>query len=154
MFKHLRRSSVLAVIAVSASMLASSAEAALRSPKLDRSDAFFTNGTIPYLKIEITGTNLANLRRENRKSVRAKLIDGDKVYEDVGIHLKGAAGSFRPLEDKPALTLNMDKFKYGQDFHGLDKFHLNNSVQDPSYMTELICGELFRAAGVPATRVT
>jgi spore coat protein CotH len=47
----------------------------------------------------------------------------------------------------------MDKFAKGQVFHGLDKFHLANSVQDPSYLSELICGELFRAAGVPASRV-
>ncbi len=31
---------------------------------------------------------------------------------------------------------------------------LNNSVQDPSYSTETICGELFNEAGVPAPRVT
>src|SRR5262249_40050587 len=31
--------------------------------------------------------------------------------------------------------------------------HLANSLQDPSYLSELICGELFRAAGVPASRV-
>ena len=47
----------------------------------------------------------------------------------------------------------MDKFKDDQRFHGMDKFHLANSVQDPSYLSELICGELFRAAGVPASRV-
>jgi hypothetical protein len=35
----------------------------------------------------------------------------------------------------------------------MDKWHLANSVQDPSYLSELICGELFRAAGVPASRV-
>jgi hypothetical protein len=35
----------------------------------------------------------------------------------------------------------------------MEKFHLNNSVQDPTFMTELICGELFRQAGVPAPRV-
>ena len=47
----------------------------------------------------------------------------------------------------------MDKFKDDQRFHGMDKFHLANSVQDPSYLSELICGELIRAAGVPASRV-
>jgi spore coat protein H len=70
----------------------------------------------------------------------------------VAIHLKGAAGSFRHFDDKPGLTLNMDKFVDDQKFHGLDKFHLANSVQDPSFIQELFCGELFRAAGVPAAR--
>jgi spore coat protein H len=25
-------------------------------------------------------------------------------------------------------------------FHGMDKFHLANSLQDPSYLSELLCG--------------
>jgi hypothetical protein len=36
----------------------------------------------------------------------------------------------------------------------LDKIHLNNSVQDRSYLTEILCGDLFLAAGVPAARGT
>lgn len=123
-------------------------------PKPDLSDQFFTNGPVPFLKIEIKGTNLAALQRNNRAYARATLRDGDTVYPDIGIHLKGAAGSFRDLNDRPALTINFDRYQDRQKFHGLDKIHLNNSVQDPSYMTELICGELFRAAGVPAARTT
>jgi hypothetical protein len=122
--------------------------------KADPSEEFFTNARIARLRIEITGTNLTELRRNNRNYVRATVREGDTIYRAVGIHLKGAAGSFRGLEDRPALTLNFDKFEPGQSFHGLDKIHLNNSVQDPSYMTEILCGELFRAAGVPAPRGT
>jgi spore coat protein H len=133
---------------------ASNAYGGLKPPTPDESDAFFTNGIIPHLKIEITGTNLTFLQHNNRKYVRAKVTDGTTVYRDVGIHLKGAAGSFRPLEDKPALTLNFNKFNEDQKFHGIDKLHLNNSVQDPSYMTELLCGDLFLAAGVPTPRAT
>jgi hypothetical protein len=132
----------------------SSSRKPVEKTKPDASDPFFTNGPIPYLKIQVGETNLAVLRTNNRNYVPATVQDGDTVYEDVGIHLKGAAGSFRGLEDKPALTLNFTKFKSGQRFYGLDKIHLNNSVQDPSYMTELLCGELFRAANVPAARTT
>jgi len=120
----------------------------------DASQDFFTNGVIPHLVIEIKGTNLANLQRNDRVSVRATVRDGNTVYEDVGIHVKGAAGSRRSLNENPALTLNFDKFQEHQKFHGLDKIHLNNSVQDGSLMTELLCGYLFRAAGVPAARTT
>lgn len=125
-----------------------------KKAKSDLSEAFFANAPIPRLKIEITGTNLAALRQDNRKYVHATVREGETVFEDVGIHLKGAVGSFRGLDDRPALTLNFDKFKEGQKFHGLDKLHLNNSVQDASYMTEILCGDLFRAAGVPAPRGT
>jgi hypothetical protein len=95
---------------------------------------------------------MQQLRKEARTYVMATVVEGTRIYTNVGVHLKGAAGSFRPVDDRPALTLNFDKFAEGQRFHGLDKLHLNNSVQDPSYTTELICGELFLAAGVPAAR--
>ena len=76
------------------------------------------------------------------------------VYEEVGVHVKGALGSFRGVDDRPALTLNFDKFKKGQRFHGLDKLHLNNSVQDPTYLSEALGAAVFRDAGLPAGRVT
>ena len=94
------------------------------------------------------------LRRADRQYVKCKLKEGGKEYPDVGIHLRGSAGSYRGFDDKAGFTLNMDKFKDDQKFHGLDKFHLANSLQDPSYLSELICGDIMRAAGVPAARVS
>ncbi|MFO0808069.1 MAG: CotH kinase family protein [Gemmataceae bacterium] len=121
----------------------------------DPSIDFFDKAPGPVLKIEIDEANLAKLKKAPREYVHATLREGDStVYKDIGLHLKGAAGSFRNWEDKPALSINMDKFSVAQAFHGIDKFHLNNSVQDGSYMNEAICGELMRAAGVPAARTT
>ena len=74
------------------------------------------------------------------------------LYTNVAIHLKGGPGSYRQLQDLPAFTLNFDKFAEGQTFHGLKKIHLNNSVQDRSFLSEKISRELFEAAGVPAPR--
>lgn len=116
-------------------------------------DAFFQNGKVIHLKIEIDKAELESLRREPRKYVRAILREGDLSIREAGIHVKGAAGSWRGIDDKPGLTLNMDKFRDDQRFRGMDKFHLANSVQDPSYLSELLCGELMRAAGVPAARI-
>ncbi len=119
----------------------------------DERDAFFKAGKVVHLKIEIDKKGMESLRREPRKYVKATLKDGDKEYRDVGIHLRGAVGSFRGVDDKPGLTVNMDKFQDGLRYRGMDKFHLANSVQDPSYLSELICGELMRDAGVPASRI-
>lgn len=117
------------------------------------SEKFFAEGKIPHIHIQIVRTNLATLGERPRDYVRATVREDDRTYEEVGIHLKGAAGSFRGIDDeKPAFTLNFDKFVDDQKFHGLDKLSLNNSVQDPSYMTEAICSELFLAAGVPTPR--
>ncbi len=121
------------------------------------SDAFFKSGLVSDLYLELGPKELDSLRREPRKYVKAtlkeKTKDKEVVYKNVGVHVKGAAGSTRGIDDKPGLTLNMDKFNDGQRFHGMDKFHLANSVQDASYLSELICGEMFRDAGVPASRV-
>jgi spore coat protein H len=122
--------------------------------KPDASAAFFESTNVPRLRIEIGKANYDALRADNRKYVRCTMREGETAYHDVGVHLKGAAGSLRDLNDRPALTLNFDKFVEDQKFHGMDKLHLNNSVQDPSYMTEILCGEMFRAADVPAARGT
>jgi len=124
--------------------------------------AFFDEGMVPEIRIEISPEELKKLQANNRAYVRCNVTEtletkGEKketTFVDVGIKMKGAAGSFRPLNDRPALTLNMDKYKKDQSFHGLDKFHLNNSVQDGSLMCELVSGHLFRQAGVPAARAS
>lgn len=118
-------------------------------------DAFFRTGRMVKLEITLPPENADALRKEPREYVKCSMRDADNVvYPDVGIHLRGSAGSFRPYDEKPGLTINMDKFKDKQLFHGLDKFHLANSVQDPSYLSELFCGEMCRASDVPAARIT
>ena len=115
---------------------------------------FFLQGAIPKLVIVIKSPELRQLKRSSREYVPATVKEGDVVYEDVGVHLKGSAGSFRGLYDRPALTLNFNKYRKDQFFHGMDKIALNNSVQDPSLMTEIVCGELFLAAGIPAAQAS
>ncbi len=124
-------------------------------PKPDASDALFASEMIARLKIEVAPEELQKLRDDNRNYVRCDIVEnGESTYKSVAIKLKGAAGSFREWDDRPALTLNMGKFARKQSFHDLDKFHLNNSVQDESYLHELLCSDLFRQAGLPAPRVT
>ncbi|MGL4552470.1 MAG: CotH kinase family protein, partial [Gemmataceae bacterium] len=125
----------------------------LRGDAAKDSDAFFAAGKVIRVAITIDDKNLGSLRREPRKYARATVVSGGKTYKGVGVHVKGAAGSWRGIDDRPGLTLNMDKFGVEQRFHGMDKWHLANSVQDPTWLQELVCGELFRAAGVPAARV-
>ena len=91
-------------------------------------------------------------QHQERPEVLAAVREGGTVYTKVALHLKGAAGSFRPFDDKPALTLNFSRHTPNQRFHGYDKISLNNSVQDPSYLCEAISRELFEAAGVPVAR--
>jgi len=114
----------------------------------------FETGRVQLLRITIPPEALAELRTNSRKTVKASVESGTETYREVGIHLKGSTGSFRPVTGKPGFTLNIDKFIPEQRFHGLRRIHLNNSVEDPTYMNERVGSELFEAAGVPTPRVT
>jgi hypothetical protein len=118
------------------------------------SEEFFNRGPIPQISITLDRESARQLSREPRVFVHAEVQVDGVLYRDVGLHLKGRRGSFRPLNSKPGLTLKFNKFKKGQRFHGMEKIHLNNAVQDPSFMTEILCGRMFREAGVPAARAT
>ena len=123
--------------------------------KKDASDTLFDEGRIPRLRIEINPQQMQRLREDARRYAEATIVEeGGATLGKVALKLKGAAGSFRDINDRPALTLNTDKFVAGQRFHDLEKFHLNNSVQDESYLNEWICWKLCQQAGMPAPRVT
>jgi spore coat protein H len=116
--------------------------------------AKFLAGPIQRLDLEIKKDDLDSLRAEPRRYVEASFRSGGKLYKGVAVKLKGADGSFRPIDEQPCFTINTDKFKGGERFHGLKKFHLNNAKEDPSFLRQMIAGEMAKAAGVPAVRCT
>lgn len=111
-------------------------------------------GPIQRIELEIKDEDLEALRHEPKRYIEAKIRSGGKVYPGIAVKLKGADGSFRPIDEKPCFTINTDKYKGGERFHGLKKFHLNNAREDPSFLRQKICGEMAKAAGVPALRCT
>jgi spore coat protein H len=149
------------VVAIVVGVWALAAARLSAAAKPDASDELFTNAAIRHVRIEISREGMDSLRQytwQNRNkiprtSVLATVREGPLVWTNVAVHLKGAYGSFRPVEDKPGLTLNFDKLAEGQRFHGLQKISLNNSVQNPSYVSEHIARELHNRAGVPTPRV-
>ncbi len=124
------------------------------SKKAEASTAFFAADSVPNLKLELPPSEIESLKKDARTYVKCKIVEnGETTFTDVAIKLKGAAGSFQEIDQRPAFTINMDRFTEDQSFHGLDKFHLNNSVQDETYLHELLCSHLFNQAGIPAPRV-
>ncbi len=110
------------------------------------------SGPVLNLAIELVPEELERLKRDQRNYAEGTLTENGKVQKSVAIKLKGSAGSFQNVDQKPGLTLSFDKFKGAERFHGMKKFHLNNGAQDGSYLHEFIGGEIARAAGVPASR--
>ena len=113
----------------------------------------FAAHPVCVIRIELTAGNVESLRAENRKYVPANVRALGEIFRDVGIHLKGSTGSFRSIDDKPGLTLDFERFVPDQRFRGLRKIHLNNCVEDSTYLKEQIGSELFRAARVPVPRI-
>ncbi len=74
----------------------------------------------------------------------------------VGIRLKGKYGSYRTLAQKAGFKV---KFNFeneagekGKKYLGLKKMTLNNMVQDPSFIHEVLAYRAFRSTGVPSPR--
>lgn len=104
--------------------------------------------------IELSPGALAQLRADPREYATGTVRLNDQLFPEVAVRAKGGGGSFRDIDDRPALTLSFNKQVEGRKWAGLRRIHLNNSVQDPTYLSEYLASELFRAAGVPAARVT
>ncbi|HTD68677.1 MAG TPA: CotH kinase family protein [Candidatus Limnocylindria bacterium] len=120
----------------------------------DAAAEVFTNTSIYRIEITIPPEGVKALRTVPRQYVTGALREGSNTFAKVGIHLKGSVGSFRSIDGKPAFTISFDKFVADQRFRSLRKIHLNNSVEDPSYMNELIGSDTFLAAKLPAPRVS
>jgi spore coat protein H len=114
-------------------------------------DRFF-DGPILQWRLVLPPEAVASLRSKPRVYVEGQVEVGGQTYGGVGVRLKGSAGSKRSVDDRPALTLDFNRFKKGQRVFGMAKVHLNNSVQDSTYISDNLASRIYRAAGIPATR--
>lgn len=127
----------------------------LHADATDATDALFAALRVPALALTVAEADVARLREAPRTYVPARLReDAQGADLEVAVKLKGAAGSFREVDDRPALTLDVNRLVRGQRFHGLVRLHLNNSVQDETLLCEGLGADLFAAAGLAAPRVT
>lgn len=76
-------------------------------------------------------------------------VDGEH-YPDVGIRKKGLLGSESSVH--PSLKIRFDKYQDGQLHDLVDRLTLNNGQQDPAVISQCLGYELFRQAGLPASR--
>jgi hypothetical protein len=84
-------------------------------------------------RIEITldQAAVARLRNNPRDPVKAGVVVDGFRFAAVGMSLKGT-GSFRPIDDKPSITLAFDAYTSSNRLDGLSRIHLNNSIEDGS----------------------
>jgi spore coat protein H len=113
----------------------------------------FARPAVHRIQIQLSESALDALRKSPKDYTQATVREGDKVYTDVGVRFK-SDGKLQSVDQKPSLVLKFDEFVKKQQFHNLKRIQLNNSKSDPSYLSEALSGEVFRAAGLPAAKVT
>jgi spore coat protein H len=139
-------------LALVPALIAVSAGAAEKTKKAP-GDKFFTEPEIRTFHFEVSEAALNQLRRSPRSYITGTVREGQHVLTNVAIRLKGM-GSFRSIDEKPSLAVKFDEFATNQHYRGLNKLMFNNSVQDSSYLAEMLATQLFRDAGLPAARST
>jgi hypothetical protein len=131
---------------VSCACNGSRSEAGSLAPELK---SFYALQTIPTFHIDLDDESYHKLKKNPRELVRGTFRYEDRTLADIGIRLKGHR-SMRPIDDKPSFKIRFDKYKGGQRFLGQRHLVLNNMVEDPTMMREILGYRLYRAMGVPA----
>jgi spore coat protein H len=122
--------------------------------KIEGSELFDSATPLHRIEIQLDKNPLATLRKSPRTDVVARAqVDGHPVVE-LSLHLKGATGSFRPIDDRPSFTLSTSKRSRSERILGTTKLHLNNGVEDPSRWREILGREMLSEFGIPTTSAT
>ncbi|NBW72995.1 MAG: hypothetical protein EBR26_01095 [Microbacteriaceae bacterium] len=128
----------------------------------DEAAILFNPLQVNSISLRMTSSDFESLKYPNvswdnegdwRRTTMSAVIAG-KTYGPltVGVHLKGAWGSWRDVNGKAAFKVKMDAFVAGQRLLGVSKLTLNNMVQDASMIHEFMTYKLMRSVGLPAPR--
>ena len=117
-------------------------------------DLFDRTPPVHRFEFRVPPESARSLRENPRKGVEAQVSVDGRPALGVRLRLKGATGSFRPYDDRPSLTVEADGSPDPTFPGGLTKLHLNNSVEDPSRLRELLGHRIFTRAGIPCPRVS
>lgn len=104
---------------------------------------------LPAFELRLDREARKSLEKDPREWVKGRFAYGDEIVPAVGVRLKGHR-SMRPLDGKPAIKIRFDKFRDDQRFLGLRHLTLNNMVEDPGRLREILGYRLYRELGVPA----
>lgn len=109
---------------------------------------------VTEIRLQLDDAARESLRRNPRQNVVATVELNGVRWEQVHVHLKGSTGSFRPLDERPSWTLDLDDRIPHRWFRGTSKFYLNNAAEDPSFFSEWLGHAAFARAGIPSPEVS
>jgi spore coat protein CotH len=109
----------------------------------------FAPPQIVELQLTVGDSALGALKTDPKSYVKATVTEGEHAYANVGLRYKGSADSGK----KPGFTVKFNEFTPGQKFHSQAKLVFDPAANDPTFLTEWLATDLFRAAGVPTPRI-
>jgi hypothetical protein len=122
------------------------------APLDDPSRLISDEAPITRLDLTLDSTALGALAEKPREWVSGALTHDGVTLERVAVRIKGHR-SKQSIEKKPAFKLSFDKYVEKRRFFGLEALTLNNLVEDPTMMREVLAYRVHRAMGVTTPRV-
>lgn len=120
-------------------------------------DDFLDRSPFHEVALILAPEDVASLRAQPRSYVDASVRVDALPPVRARVRLRGSSGSFRPVDDRPAWTLDFAGVGAvdgaGEVLPGVERLQLGNGVEDPGLWDEWAGARLFRAAGIPAPRV-
>lgn len=112
--------------------------------------------TRPTTQKYVEGQRLApNLSNFEYAFVKAQITFDGETLHDVGLRMKGNSSFSSAVKTLHVpLKLDFNRFIPGQHFHGLSTLNLHNNAFDHSQMREHLAYQIFREAGLPASRTS
>jgi len=113
----------------------------------------FTLDAVHIVAITLGDDGHRGLTNDPYTYVPADLTFDGETFPNVGVRIKGRLGSYRSLDQKAAFKVDLLEFGQDTELEGLEKFSLNNMVQDCAKTHEYAAYGVHRMLGVPAPRV-
>lgn len=112
-------------------------------------ERIFALDEIPTFELGLSPDARAGLAQRPREWVRGSFAYKDERFDAVGVRLKGHR-SLRKLGAKSSFKIALDRFDKKRKLAKQTTITLNNMVEDPSMMREVLAYRLYRALGVAA----
>ncbi len=126
--------------------------ASMNPPLLEGdSDAFYADGAVQAVGLELSDEALAALQDDPRTWVEAVFVYEGERYGPVGVRIKGES-SYRDLDQKPSFKVKFSEFDPAGRFLDMRRLVFNNMVSDPSMIRERVAYRFCREQGVVAPR--
>lgn len=123
-------------------------------PVVDGKDAgnrVFDTTVMHHVEIEVADEHLAALDNDTDDRVPCTFTFDGETIEGAGIKKKGQT-SMRPLSEKPSFSVKLDATDSKADIDGIEKIVLDNTLNDPTFLSEPLTYALYLRAGIAAPR--